>query len=153
MAGTRRTRRAGLAIIAVVIFSVILLLLIRHACTSNPPLLTLQERQLVGTWIGDPVGHPRTYHADGTFNSGSGDFQGVWSIEAGRLTITYWKPLEPPLEYSFRQIWRSIQSSTKEDTVSWDIRFTNDGQGHILRVPVSELAPEGRWVWSRHSAQ
>jgi len=142
----RRFLRACLAIVIGVVglFVFFLALLVfRDKHSTLSPL----ETRLVGEWSANPTETTRSFSPDRTFSTSNGQFVGVWRINNGRLTITYWQSFELPHECSFAAVAHSIRRTRKE-TVSWNITFAEDGRQHILSVP-GEDRPDGQWLFRR----
>jgi hypothetical protein len=129
------------------VVGLLVLLLPLFFSDDQSPLSPLETR-LVGEWSANPSGSTRCFWPNRTFSTSNGLVVGVWRIRDGRLTLTYWQTYQLPPEYSFAAVAHSIRRIRK-DTVSWDITFAEDGQGHILSIPVSEDCPAGQWLWRR----
>lgn len=129
----------------------LLVLLLAHFIFSDiPSPLSPLETRLVGEWSANPPGPIRSFSPDRKFSTSNGQFVGVWRIDDGRLTLTYWQTFELPHEYNFAAVAHSIKRTRKE-TWSWDFTLAEDGQQLILIVPVSEDSPDGLWLWRRMS--
>jgi hypothetical protein len=142
-----KDKRRALAFLAVFIavLSVALFLLFHR----QPPLSML-ERQLVGEWYCDPKNpnDTTTYAADRTLSTSNGQFTGVWRINDGRLTVTYWQIFEPPRGYTVADVVHCIRR-TRRTTCSWDITFADDGQQFTFRNGVYDQSPDEQWIWYR----
>lgn len=134
--------RAGVVGLFVLLFALFL------AC-DNQPVLSPMETQLVGEWSANPQSDTRTFLPDRTFTTSSGQFSGVWRINAGRLTVTYWVPIEITNAYDIQSTFNSIRRSRKTYTCTWEIELTDNGQQHNLSHPIDELHPDGKWFWTR----
>ena len=110
--------------------------------------LSSEELQLVGEWYWDDPNSTRRFSADRSFSTSNGQFVGVWGIDDGQLTLTYWQPFRRPLGYRIADVVHSIRR-TRKTAWSWDITFADNDQQHILSVSVSELSPDGQWIWRR----
>ncbi|MCA9008112.1 MAG: hypothetical protein KDB01_00125 [Planctomycetaceae bacterium] len=142
-----KDKRRALAFWAVLIavLSVALYLLFHR----QPPLSSL-ERQLEGEWYSDPKdpGYTTTYAADRTLSTSNGQFTGVWHINDGRLTVTYWQIFERPRGYTVADVAHCIRRIRKT-TCSWDLTFADDGQQFTLRNGVYDATPNEQWLWYR----
>ena len=137
-------RRRVLFVVGVLIASVTLVAYwkIRH----KP--LTVQERQLIGDWYWDNPQDTRRFTADREFSTSDGQFMGVWDINDGKLTLTYWQPFQSPSSIRPSEVVRSVRHTAKE-IVAWNIDFSDNKLQHVLSVAVSEAHPDGKWMWSR----
>jgi hypothetical protein len=125
------------------------LLLSLNLClfSDNQPSLTPLEARLVGEWYHSQPEDTRTFFPNRRFSTSNGQFVGVWRITEDRLTFTYWQTFELPHEYSLAAVAHAIRR-TRQETCSWEIAFSEDGQQHILSVP-GEGRPDGRWTFRR----
>ena len=136
----------GLSAVVVGSFFLLLTWLI---LSDNPSPLSPLETQLVGEWSANPSETERSFSPDRTFSTSNGQFVGVWRINDGRLTLTYWQTFAPPHEFSLAAVQHSIRRTRKE-TISWDLTFAEDGQQHLLSAP-GEGRPDGQWLFHRMS--
>ena len=110
--------------------------------------LSPQEARLVGAWSNPPNGVIRSFAPDRTFSTSNGQVVGIWRIDDGRLTLTYWQPWELPHDYDVAGIVHMVRRSRK-DTCTWEITYSDDGQQHILVVPADEGRPSGQFTMHR----
>jgi hypothetical protein len=115
---------------------------------QNPPPLSSDEAKLVGEWINDK-GTAVIYSRDRRLATSNGQFAGEWNIENGRLSATYWQPIELPDDFSISAIGRFIRRARWTDSILYEISFDDDGRSHRMMVPVHEHNPDGPVNWRR----
>ena len=132
------------------IVGLLVLLLALFLVSDYQSPLSPVESRLVGEWSANSTIYTRSFLPDRTFSTSDGQFSGVWQINEGQLTVTYWPPIERPYDYDIKPMFNWIRRSCKTYTYTWDIEFDDDSQQHKLSHPVDELHPDGKkWLWTR----
>jgi len=136
------------------IVGLLILSLALFLVSDNQPSLSPRESRLVGEWSSPPHKYTRIFSPDRTFSTSDGQYFGVWRIDQGRLTVTYWTPFELPRSISIRSIglaFNEIGKSRKRYIYTWEIEFFDNGRQYTLSHPVDELHPDGKWLWTRET--
>lgn len=108
---------------------------------------------MVGEWSVDQRKDTRIFLSDRTFSTSDGQYSGVWRINEGQLTVTYWPPIELPHDYHIKPILNWMDRSRKTYTYTRDIEFTDDSQQYYLSAPADKLHPDRQWLWTRVSTR
>ena len=142
----RPVRRRLLPIMGLIVAAMLLCSVFLSDSKTERPLSPLEAR-LVGEWTSSPQGSTRIFRPDRSFSTANGQFEGRWSVDDSRLTVHYWQPLHTRQPYRVDDFLSKLRRSFKTDTVTWEVKFGDDGRTHTLHF--TENDERDPWKWTR----